>query len=592
MERSTFEEEIEEVICKINAALTRPQAQVSETAVTTRLSVSTIKVKLPKLSLPYFVGNPTQWIAYWDSFKSTIHNHPELSKVDKLKYLQTSLTGDAAQTISGFQITSKNYDEAIELLEKRFGNKQIIISRHIEDLMQLPKVSTNDDLRGLRILYDKLETTTRSLKSIGINSDSYSAILSPVIMSKLPSELRFLISRELKQFWEFENLGRKNDTAALEVDELMKNKIKFDGERYQITLPVKHQQTEIPDNYILAKKRLNCLLNRLKQKPELFEQYKNVIKEQIASGVVEQVSENEIPTGTTHYIPHSGVLKEDRKTTKLRVVYDASSKVAEELSLNECLHTGPNLLPLVLDVLLRFRMNKIALIGDLEKAFLQISIDPSQRDLLRFLWAGDSESENPSIIKLRFTRLAFGLTCSPYILNATIRHHLTGYAHSDPEFTKNVINSLYVEDYASSFSTKSEAFLVHQKRKEAFKTGGFNTRKWDSNCPELLKDIQKAENSICSQDSKQKKLEAKNVQESSATKVLGILWDQNSDKRAFDLSLMTADAQLEHVTKRSVLSTIARFYDPLGLLSPITVPLKQIYQVVCKMKVNWDAQLP
>ena len=989
VERSTFEEEIEEVICKINAALTRPQAQVSETAVTTRPSVSTIKVKLPKLSLPYFDGNPTQWTAYWDSFKSTIHNHPELSKVDKLKYLQTSLTGDAAQTISGFQITSKNYDEAIELLEKRFGNKQIIISRHIEDLMQLPKVSTNDDLRGLRILYDKLETTTRSLKSIGINSDSYSAILSPVIMSKLPSELRLLISRELneewdivgllkrlgeeislrekcalssiastsrqidkewrgsktsqhqiyrkqqptvstlvsesrsqqvpscllcssrhfsasctkvtepdarkrilrelrrcfvclksghigrdcnsrsrcfhcqgrhhasicgsrtetprdnhpnshpadtqiqrsapvtrpphnmpqtnaqssqvstnlytsqhisnqttllqtaraqvhkvenpfeccnvrvildscsqksyittrlrdrlnlptvlsnkvlikefgnekgtltscdtvqlaikgtdnltiyinafvvpiicsplsnqaisvaqdmyphlrnlpladwgdgsvdlevdvmigadyvhnflldhvvrgeqpfspvailtrfgfvlsgpiqlpglntcssnvtvahvlktsaivqdatneinnelKQFWEFENLGMKNDTAALEVDELMKNKIKFDGERYQITLPVKHQQTEIPDNYILAKKRLNCLLNRLKQKPELFEQYRNVIDEQIASGVVEQVSENEIPTGTTHYIPHSGVLKEDRKTTKLRVVYDASSKVAEELSLNECLHPGPNLLPLVLDVLLRSRMNKIALIGDLEKAFLQISIDPSQRDLLRFLWVDDSESENPSIIKLRFTRLAFGLTCSPYILNATIRYHLTGYAHSDPEFTKNVINSLYVDDYASSFSTKNEAFLVYQKLKEAFKTGGFTMRKWDSNCPELLKDIQKAENSVCSQDSKQKTLEAKTVQESSATKVLGILWDQNSDKMVFDLSVMTADAQLEHVTKRSFLSTIARFYDPLGLLSPITVPLKQIYQVVCKMKVNWDAQLP
>ena len=169
---------------------------------------------------------------------------------------------------------------------------------------------------------------------------------------------------------------------------------------------------------------------------------------------------------------------------------------------------------------------------------------------------------------------------------------MTGYAHSDPEFTKNVINSLYVDDYASSFSTKSEAFLVYQKLKEAFKTGGFNMRKWDSNCPELLKDIQKAENSVCSQDSKQKKLEAKTVQESSATKVLGILWDQNSEKMVFDLSVMTADAQLEHVTKRSALSTIARFYDPLGLLSPITVPLKQIYQVVCKMKVNWDAQRP
>ena len=71
----------------------------------------------------------------------------------------------------------------------------------------------------------------------------------------------------------------------------------------------------------------------MKQKPEVFEQYKNVIKEQITSGIVERVSENEISTGISHYIPHSGVLKEDRKTTKLRAVDDASSKVAGELSL-------------------------------------------------------------------------------------------------------------------------------------------------------------------------------------------------------------------------------------------------------------------
>ena len=91
------------------------------------------------------------------------------------------------------------------------------------------------------------------------------------------------INSELRQFWELENLGMKNDTTAVEVDELMEDKIKFDGERYQVTLPVKHQQIVIPDNYSLAKKRLNSLLSRLKQKPEVFEQYKNVIKEQITS---------------------------------------------------------------------------------------------------------------------------------------------------------------------------------------------------------------------------------------------------------------------------------------------------------------------
>ena len=107
VERSTFEEEFEEVICKINAALTRPQAQISDTTITTRPNSSTIKVKLPKLSLSYFHGNPMQWTACWDSFQPTIHNHPELSKVKNLRYLQTSLIGDAAQTILGLKITNE-----------------------------------------------------------------------------------------------------------------------------------------------------------------------------------------------------------------------------------------------------------------------------------------------------------------------------------------------------------------------------------------------------------------------------------------------------------------------------------------------------
>ena len=86
----------------------------------------------------------------------------------------------------------------------------------------------------------------------------------------------------------------------------------------------------------------------------------------------------------------------------------------------------------------------------------------------------------------------------------------------------------------------------------------------------------------------QRRLETTTLQENSEMKVLGILWDQNSDKMNLDLSVMTAEASLEHVTKRSNLSSIARFYDPLGIISPIIVPLKQICQDVCKMKVKYS----
>ena len=94
---------------------------------------------------------------------------------------------------------SENYVEAIDLLEKRFGNNQIILSRHIENLMDLPKIISNEDTHRIQVLYGHIESTTRSLKSIGLNSESYSMVLSPILMSKFPQELRLLISRKLKE---------------------------------------------------------------------------------------------------------------------------------------------------------------------------------------------------------------------------------------------------------------------------------------------------------------------------------------------------------------------------------------------------------
>ena len=103
-------------------------------------------------------------------------------------------------------------------------------------------------------------------------------------------------------------------------------------------------------------------------------------------GVIEKVNDicNNLPPGSIHYIPHSAVCDEKRQVIKLRIVNDACTKSLGEVSLNQCLGQGPNLLPLLFEVLLRFRMKKLALIGNLEKAFLQVEIDPSQRDLLRF----------------------------------------------------------------------------------------------------------------------------------------------------------------------------------------------------------------
>ena len=147
-QRQDIEQKLEDNLCIIAHAL--KERAVVEVASVSRPQVPNFsKVKLPKMRLIYLNGDPTKWITFWDSFSSIIHESMSFSSIDKFKYLQQSLVGAAAEAIAGLTITNDNYTEAIELLEKRFGDKQIILSKHIEHLMEIPKVTLNEDLKEI-----------------------------------------------------------------------------------------------------------------------------------------------------------------------------------------------------------------------------------------------------------------------------------------------------------------------------------------------------------------------------------------------------------------------------------------------------------
>ena len=146
-------------------------------------------------------------------------------------------------------------------------------------------------------------------------------------------------------------------------------------------------------------------------------------------------------------MPHHEVICSDKKTTHLRIVYDASSKRADEVSLNDCLYRGPPLIPLIFDILVMFHMFRTVLIGDLEKAFINVRVRPEECDYLRFIWLDGINKDNPRLVIYRFVRLLFGLNSSPFVLNATIRNHLSQYAEADKEFILKVLHSLYVDDF-------------------------------------------------------------------------------------------------------------------------------------------------
>ena len=154
-------------------------------------------VKLPKLSLKKFGGDVTSWTTFWDTFESAVHQNSALTGIDKFSYLNSLLESTAAEAVAGLALTSANYDEAVSTLKRRFGNKQAIINRHMELLLHLEAVTSVHDLKELRQLFDAVESNVRGLKALGVSATSYGGLLSPILMSRLPSDLRLIISREL-----------------------------------------------------------------------------------------------------------------------------------------------------------------------------------------------------------------------------------------------------------------------------------------------------------------------------------------------------------------------------------------------------------
>ncbi|XP_045206508.2 uncharacterized protein LOC123558696 [Mercenaria mercenaria] len=149
--------------------------------------------RLPKLTLPKFDGDLLQWQSFWDSFESSVHSNMNLSDVQKFGYLKAQLEGTAAMTVEGFALTNANYKRAVELLCERYGQQNKIVHATMQALLNLPAPSST--ISSLRQFYDKMETYIRGLESLGQSRDMYGSLLVPIVIDKLPIDLRKNLAR-------------------------------------------------------------------------------------------------------------------------------------------------------------------------------------------------------------------------------------------------------------------------------------------------------------------------------------------------------------------------------------------------------------
>ena len=213
------------------------------------------------------------------------------------------------------------------------------------------------------------------------------------------------------RFWENKFI-RILDTSEGEQFSEFLQEIQFNGARYEIRLPWMegYPSSDIPNHFHLCFNHLKYLLQRLLKNPNVLQAYSDIIKEQLDQGIIGAVvNPNDTTVGHVHYLPHHAIVRDDKQTTKVCVVYDGSARSVRTLYLsNNCLLTGPNLIPKLSDILIRFRWNTIAITTDIEKAFLMIGINQRDRNLLCFLWLKEPGNVNREVCHFRFTRLVFG----------------------------------------------------------------------------------------------------------------------------------------------------------------------------------------
>ena len=292
------------------------------------------------------------------------------------------------------------------------------------------------------------------------------------------------LDQQLQRFWDLETLGIQEKEQS--VQDTFTQQIQFQNGRYQVTLPWKPTHRPLPTNLQLCKKRLAGLLKKLKTTPKLLTDYNNIIQDQLQQGVVEPVPEEEKSQASDriHYLPHHAVVREDKTTTKVRVVFDVSAKSNQQPSLNDCLYAGPSFDQSIFQILLRFRLHPIAMTADMEKAFLMVSVAQEDRNSLRFLWIKDLTEDNQANIQpLRFTRVTFGVNSSPFLLNATIHHHISKYKDADPAFVKTFLSSIYVDDLSFGAQDEVSAYQLFSKAKIRLAEAGFNLRKFSRLTP-------------------------------------------------------------------------------------------------------------
>ena len=382
----------------------------------------------------------------------------------------------------------------------------------------------------------------------------------------------------LQKFWETEEkqtsdrvLSREERTA---LEHFQKNYSHLPDGRFVVPLPRRSNMDRLGESRSQAVRRFMSFERSLHAKGQ-FQEFETVIRE---SGHAEEVPAPDLDKHpqSVFYLPMHSVRKESSTTTKVRAVFDASAKTSTGLSLNDTLLVGPTVHSSLIDVLLRFRLHRVALTADVSRMYRAIALVEADKDLHRFVWRASPQAP---LKDFRMTCVTFGVSASSFVANMCVKQNAIDHELQYPLAAKAVDNAFYIDDSVTGADSIEEAIELQRQLQSLFSLAGFLLRKWNSSEPAVLQHIDPE-----LQDARS--VHHISDPEAMYSKTLGIDWNASLDH--FRLTVATIPL-LENVTKRTLVSDIVKTFDVLGWFSPAIIVVKILLQRLWEERIPWDA---
>lgn len=521
--------------------------------------------------IPKFETRADHWknLEKINSFIRSKENHIDvfILEVDEL-FMNFEKKFLSERPISNYNL-SPVFNVRSEFFEPCYGNNRARV-----DLIHLNKKGF---LKIKELIENKIKYLNDEFKPDDITM-SFLTILQPnnLNLDFFENDTILLPDSYLKNFWDLENIGIKENPVETGDDFALKKfneTIRFENSRYSVTWPWITYPPELSDNYGLSLGRLNSLLKQHGKNREFLSKYNDIISDQLSLGIIEKVEKEQCDSSVIHYLPHHAVIRPDKNTTKVRIVYDGSAKTKKYLkSINECLYRGPVILEDLCGLLLNFRLSEVCVVSDIEKAFLQIELQLQERDAVRFLWIKDlslPHTEN-NLQEYRFKRVPFGIVCSPFLLAAVIKYHLS---KAEEKWRIILERGFYVDNLIIGLPNSEEALDFYNYVKNFFFDMSMNLREWKSNDTVFNKSLPKEDLLV-----------------DDIVNVLGLKWDTNKD--ILKLKRKTNVEFEGSVTKRNILKKVQSIFDPLGFVSPCMLMAKILIQNLWDENLDWDDEIP